>query len=349
MPASSWTQFVSYLELRKAGWAEHHAGRLASAETLYRDARDSAVRAADDDAIATIDNNLGDVYLAQERLDDAEQAYARSLRLFKSLGNRDFEVAVSLRNLGSAYSLHQRYKDALKVLDEASKLPVLRTPGGDRKTQALVAEMANTKGIVLFRENSLGKARDLFEEALRIRRAAGLDGGVGDDGTLNNIAMIYIKQRRYAQAEAPLLRSIEITSRVLGPSHPDLTLALPSLGEVYTRLGRYSEAMEQYQRSLSILWNMSPRLDGRIARTLELVSGMYVKQGDQTNAEKAFTKAIEFMRRVKVADDPGIPDMFDRYAALLRKLGKPDQARDIHTEAQRRRVETALTVRVSAQ
>lgn len=347
MPGSSWTQSVSYLELRNAGWAEYHAGHLASAETLFRDARDSAVRATDDEAIATIDNNLGDVYMGEERLDDAEQAYARSLRLFKSMGNREYEVAVALRNLGSAYSLHQRYKEALKVLDEAGKLPILRTPGGDRKTQALAAEMANTKGIVFFRENSLGKARDLFEEALRIRRAAGLDGAVGDDGTLNNIAMIYIKQRRYAQAEAPLLRSIEITSRVLGPLHPDLTLALPSLGEVYARLGRYSEAMEQYQRSLSILRNMSPRLDGRIARTLELVSWMYLKQGDKTGAESAFTEAIEFARRITVAEDPGLSDMFDRYAALLSRLGKPDQARTIHVEAQRLRLTAALTVRVS--
>jgi tetratricopeptide (TPR) repeat protein len=338
---------VSYPELRNAGWAEYIAGHLASAETLFRDARDGAVRAADDEAIATIENNLGDVYIGEERLDDAEQAYARSLRLFKSMGNKEFEVAVTLRNLGSVYSLHQRYKEALKVLDEAGKLPILRTPGGDRKTQALAAELSNTKGIVLFRENSLGKARDLFEEALRIRRAARLEGGSGDGGTLNNIAMIYIKQRRYAQAEVPLLRSIEITSRVLGPSHPELTLTLANLGEVYTRLGRYSEAMEQYQHSLSILWNMSPRLDGRIARTLELVSSMYLKQGDKADAESAFADAIEFARRVKVADDPGIPDMFDRYAALLSGLGKPDQAQDVHAEAQRIRVAAALTVRVS--
>jgi tetratricopeptide (TPR) repeat protein len=158
--------------------------------------------------------------------------------------------------------------------------------------------------------------------------------------------MIYYKQRRYAQAEVLFLKSIEITSRVLGSSHPDLTLTLPTLGEVYTELGRYSEAKEQYQRSLSILWNMSPRLYGRIARTLELVSSMYLKQGDKTDAESAFTEAIEFARHVTVTEDPGLPDMFDRYAALLRRLGKPDQARNVHVEAQRIRLTAALTVRV---
>ena len=347
MPASSWTQSVSYEELRKAGWAEYLAGHLASAETLFRDARDGAERAAEDETLATIDNDLGDVYFGEERLEDAEQAYGRSLRLFKSMGNREFDVAVTLRNLGSAYSLHQRNSEALKVLDEAGKLPFWRTPGRDRKTQVLAAELANTKGIVFFRENSLGKARDLFEEALRIRRDAGFGGGVGDDGTLNNIAMIYYKQRRYAQAEVLFLRSIEITSRVLGSSHPDLTLTLASFGEVYTRLGRYSEAMEQYQRSLSILRNMSPRLYGRIARTLERVSSMYLKQGDKTDAESAFAEAIEFARHVTVAEDPGLPDMFDRYATLLSRLGKADQARNVHAEAQRIRVAAALTVRVS--
>src|SRR5215831_13345908 len=38
MPASSWTQSVSYLELRNAGRAEYLAGHLASAETLFRHA-----------------------------------------------------------------------------------------------------------------------------------------------------------------------------------------------------------------------------------------------------------------------------------------------------------------------
>jgi hypothetical protein len=76
---------------------------------------------------------------------------------------------------------------------------------------------------------------------------------------------------------------------------------------------------------------------------------MYLKQGDKTAAESAFTEAIEFARRVKVKEDPGLPDMFDRYAALLRRLGKPAQARDVHAEAQRIRVEAASTVRVSAQ
>jgi hypothetical protein len=104
--------------------------------------------------------------------------------------------------------------------------------------------------------------------------------------------------------------------------------------------------MEQYQRSLSILRNMSPRLDGRIARTLELVSWMYLKQGDKADAESAFAEAIELARRVKVAEDPGLPDMFDRYAALLSRLGKPDQARGVHAEAQRIRGKAALTVRV---
>jgi tetratricopeptide (TPR) repeat protein len=349
MPASSWTQSVSYQELRNAGRKEYLAGHLAHAETLLRGARDGAVRAADDETLATIENDLGDVYLGEERLDDAEQAYARSLRIFKGMGNRAFEVAVTLRNLGAAYSLLHRSKEALKVLDEAGKLSFFRTPGGDSNTQALAAEIANTKGMVLFRKNSLDKALDRFEEALRIRRNAGLDGGIGDAGTLNNIGMIYIKQRRYAQAEALLLRSIEITIGALGSSHPDLTITLPTLAEVYTRLGRYSEAQEQYQHSLSILQNMSPRLDGRIARTWELVSSMYLQQGDKTRAESAFTEAIESARRVKVEEDPGIPDMFDRYAAVLKKLGKEAQARDVHTEAQRIRVAAGWTVRAPAQ
>jgi tetratricopeptide (TPR) repeat protein len=347
-PIGIWAQTISYSDLRNVGRAEYVAGRFAAAEDLLRRGLDRAVAAADRATAATIDNDLGAVYISEERLQDAEQAYARGLALFKQMRDKEFEVAAILRNLGCTYSLQRRYEEALKTLDQAERLPIIRAGGKDPKIQGLTAEIHNTKGIVHLRQGKLGKARDLFEQAIRARSAASIDGGLGDAATLSNIGSIYLRQRRYAQAEPLFLKSLELTARLLGPSHPDLTLTLPGLGQVYFQMGRYADSMAQYQRSLAILRAASPQLDGRIAQILHLASSNYLKRGDEAGAEQALTEAVELVRHTNVMDDPGVPDLLDDYATLLRQLGKTDKARQADSEAHRLRAATALTVRVPA-
>jgi tetratricopeptide (TPR) repeat protein len=262
--------------------------------------------------------------------------------------DQEFEVAAILRNLGCTYSLQRRYEEALKTLDQPKGLPIIRAGGKDPRIQGLAAAFHNSKGMVLLRQGKLGKARDLFERAIRIRSAAGIDGGLGDAATFSNIGSVYLAQRRYAPAEQLFLKSLELTARLAGPSHPDLTLTLPGLAEVYFQMGKYADSMAVYQRSLAILRDASPRLDGRIAGILHLASSNYLKRGDEAGAEQALTEAVELVRHTNVMDNSGVPDLFDSYATLLEQLGKTDQARQAHAEAQRLRAATALTIRVPA-
>jgi tetratricopeptide (TPR) repeat protein len=218
----------------------------------------------------------------------------------------------------------------------------------DAKSQALSAEILNSKGMVFLREGNLRKARSLFEDAIQSRSVAGIAGGLGDAQTLHNIGTIYFRQRRYHQAEQPLLRSAKITEQVLGPTHPELTITLATLGEVYTQLGRFAEAMNQYDRCLAILRATTPRLNGRIIRVLQGVSSTYLKRGDKASAERTLSEAVGLARKTTLSDDPGIPDMLESYANLLKQSGKSVQAHDIRAEAQRLRAANALTVRAPA-
>ena len=110
-PVRTWAQTTSYSDLRNAARSEYGEGRVASAEDLLRRALDVAVAAGDKVAAATIYNDLGSVYISEERPQDAEQAYERGLALFKQMRDKEFEVAAILRNLGCTYSLQRRYKD----------------------------------------------------------------------------------------------------------------------------------------------------------------------------------------------------------------------------------------------
>ena len=70
--------------------------------------------------------------------------------------------------------------------------------------------------------------------------------------SLNNLALLYQAQGRYAAAEPLYKRSLKIGETALGPGHPDVATSLNNLAELYQVQGRYAAAEPLYKRSLKI-------------------------------------------------------------------------------------------------
>ncbi len=71
--------------------------------------------------------------------------------------------------------------------------------------------------------------------------------------SLNNLAVLYVAQGNYAQAEPFFQRAITIYEKALGPEHPDVAAAINNLAELYRTQGNYSQAEPLYQRALSVV------------------------------------------------------------------------------------------------
>ena len=56
---------------------------------------------------------------------------------------------------------------------------------------------------------------------------------------LNNLAVIYRAQGRYAEAEPLYNRALAISEKALGPEHPDVAIRLNNLAVLYRAQGRY--------------------------------------------------------------------------------------------------------------
>ena len=104
-------------------------GDLDLAELMYREARGTAESINDAAALAMIDQNLGTVASIRGNVQEALEAYQRSLAGYKALGMRDQE-ATALNNIGLAYSdLGQidraeiAYADAAQVFGEEHDHP----------------------------------------------------------------------------------------------------------------------------------------------------------------------------------------------------------------------------------
>lgn len=79
--------------------------------------------------------------------------------------------------------------------------------------------------------------------------------GLGSPGlgtSLNNLAMIYVRQGRYAEAEPLLKRALAIQEKALGPDHPDVSNSLNNLATLYAGQGRYADADPLFKRALAI-------------------------------------------------------------------------------------------------
>ncbi|MDF5733516.1 MAG: tetratricopeptide repeat protein [Rhizonema sp. PD38] len=71
--------------------------------------------------------------------------------------------------------------------------------------------------------------------------------------SLNNLASLYLAQKKYQKAEPLYQRSLAIREKVLGPVHPLIATSLNNLAELYRRQGNYPKAEPLYQRSLAII------------------------------------------------------------------------------------------------
>ncbi len=65
---------------------------------------------------------------------------------------------------------------------------------------------------------------------------------------LNEEALLYHRQGKYAEAEPLYKRSLAIREKALGPKHPDVATSLNNLELLYQVQGKYAEAEPLYKR-----------------------------------------------------------------------------------------------------
>jgi len=70
--------------------------------------------------------------------------------------------------------------------------------------------------------------------------------------SLNNLALLYVLQGKYAQAESLHQRALAIREQQLGSKHPSTAASLYNLAYLYTLQKKFTKAEELYQHVLVI-------------------------------------------------------------------------------------------------
>lgn len=103
------------------------------------------------------------------------------------------------------------------------------------------------------------KSLETFEELFKRHRTNGTYETPSNIGAMNELGMIYLKDRLYQKAIDILNAAHDLGKKSLGDSDPTTLKSLDGLANVYQSLGRFQLAKELYTNSLVLRTRLAPR------------------------------------------------------------------------------------------
>jgi CHAT domain-containing protein/Flp pilus assembly protein TadD len=144
--------------------------------------------------------------------------------------------------------------------------------------------------------------------------------------SLNNLAILYYAQGKYAEAEPLFQRALLATEKTLGPEHPTVPTSLNNLAELYRSQGKYAEAEPLYQRALRIWEKALGPEHPAAAYALNNLALLYETQGKYAEAEPLFQRALRTWEKALGPAHPEVATALNNLAALYYAQAQPEKA-----------------------
>ena len=296
--------------------------RIASCEDMdYLQARVEPPR--DVEIAAQVDRLRGQLALAREKEEfgeyDAGLALAQDVaRAASALAHPPLMAEAWLR-LGSLHAELGAYAEAEAILRDAffeARRAQHREAAGEAAARLVFV---------------LGERMSRFEEA----RTWGLHAEIEIEAAgapelrallLNNLGQAFLRQRRLAEAAEFLQQAVTITTRALGPEHPDVGRWLNNLALVAREQGNYEHAERDHRKALDITEKALGAQHPHVAAlTYNLGTVLYV-QGEREQAALQYRGALDRMERSLDPGHPFIAGPLLGLATLHLELGQPAEA-----------------------
>jgi tetratricopeptide (TPR) repeat protein len=120
----------------------------------------------------------------------------------------------------------------------------------------------------------------------------------------NNLALSYLAQGKFTQAQPLILSALDIKRRVLGQEHPNTLTGMYTLALLYLYEGRYSVAeslfIELLEKQQRVLGHEHPNT----LTTINDLARLYQSTGRYAEAEPLYVKVLELRRRMMRPQDP---------------------------------------------
>jgi predicted O-linked N-acetylglucosamine transferase (SPINDLY family) len=162
-------------------------------------------------------NNLGLIYLKQEKFEMAKNLFEQATKLKPSY----FEA---YNNLGNVYKNLKNYNYSIKYYILALKF------------NKNYLEAINNLGVIYLNQEQFDEAKNLFEQAIKIKPDY--------SESINNLGIVYLNQEQFDEAKNLFVQAIKIK--------PDYTEAINNLGTVYLNQEQFDEAKNLFEQAIKI-------------------------------------------------------------------------------------------------
>lgn len=296
---------------RDAGDAYFHNGCYADAERCFLKVIPiyKATYGAAHVKIAGLHDRLGQLYSAQDRVEEALEEHAQSMMIVGILGDASLPQAVkALVNCQLRFcqvlddqGLHGQ---ALTCLQESQR--TLRDNGmqEDHIMAGTLSAMAN----VYFHLEDYTKAISKHKMALHILR---LEENSGPDGKntqhdvateLMNLGMAYQNEGMLAEAGSSLSESLRLLRRIRGHNHPAVAAALQNIGHLHLQQGNHATAAEMLFKSMKTFRRALGNNSQEVGQCLQCLAVIEKSRGNldeslQMNKDALLIKRLQKSRR----------------------------------------------------
>ena len=160
-------------------------------------------------------------------------------------------------------------------------------------------------------------------------------------GSLNELAILYAKQHKYAQAELMFQRSLGVSVAALGSNHPDVAVILKNIGILKASQRQYAEADLLLSQSLSLTNRVLGHEHPTVAVTMRTIAVIQAIQGHYGEAERFIRRSLEISEKTRGSEHPEVSASRKVFAQVLRPGHRDAEAHQAESRAQDMRTRSA--------
>ena len=309
---------------------EARGNAVTAREILDQGARQVQVELASQPALqGRLMHTMGTVYQALGLYDAARPLLTDALEVrTQALGPTDPTVTESMEGLGKLEVAKGNFTAADSLLRGALAIRERSAGPGDPAIAATLADLAGLR----YKQGRPVDAESLYTRALAIDARAGSDD-LEHARHLLGLGVVYWGQQRFADAESPMRRALEIQERVLGPDHPDVARTVNNLGALSWTLNRYADALPLYERTRAIFEKTLGPTHPNLASLLSNLGETYWKLNRYGEAEPLFRRALAIKQQALAPGNPSLAITLNSLAGLLRDQGRYQGAEPLYRQA----------------
>ena len=313
----------------RAQWL-YAMGDYNAAEDIFLDLLQAETHTVPDPLRANVFGAYGDLLYDQQRTDEAEDLFRRSLALRSQLhGDEHQQVATSLHDLGATLYSQGNMDAAEDALRRALTMR-RRLLGEDHPD---VATTLSTLGVLRFARQDTEQGSELLAQALAIRRRLYGDGHPLVATTLNNLGELSRRQGQLDDAVTYLSEALEITRQSQGDAHPAYADSLANLARTIQLQGQNATALDLYRQAVEATRRAYPGDTDKLAGTLLYLGDARLQIGQRDAAEIAYLEALDIRRRLFPAGHWKLSFPLLRWGRSQLDAGHPETAATALLEA----------------